>query len=150
MKEPKEYLKKELKQLLNKFQDIQIRYEFDEDDFVHIIEVTPLAVYESDKTYVKFEIELRKKFAIEFPNEEIMFVSEDSLTKIETPEFVLSNPSVSADLENYFGIIEEMFSFEIKSSRKSCSIITDIKVNSAEITYNSGSNLETNNMALAA
>lgn len=85
-----DFLKKELESLSNSFTGIEIRYEFREKISTHIIEILPLNIYKSNKRYIDAEIELEKGFSNEFPSEEILFISEDSLTQIYSPDLIIN------------------------------------------------------------
>ncbi|MDY0090015.1 MAG: hypothetical protein RBR78_06580 [Flavobacteriaceae bacterium] len=78
----------ELKKLHNKFITSNIRYEFNESTKIHFIEVTPLEFYNSD-SYIDSELEFEDLFKERFPEEDVVFISEDSLNKIVFPVFEL-------------------------------------------------------------
>lgn len=86
-----EYIIKELNLLYEKFTSIQIRYEFNEGLNVHFVEVLPLEVYDS-KEFILEEIRIVENFENTFGyNQDILFISEESLNKIEIPALVIVN-----------------------------------------------------------
>lgn len=93
------FLKEKLNNLTILFPGIKVKYEIKNRSFTkHIIEISPVNVYE-DKTYMDVESDLSFEFERLFPSEEIMFVSENSLVRVDNP--ILT-----------FGLFD--FSFEIK------------------------------------
>lgn len=86
-----EYIIKELKNLFRKFTTVQIRYEFNEGLNVHFVEVLPLEVYDT-QNYILEEMRISEKFEEMFGDkEELLFISEESLNKIENPTYVIEN-----------------------------------------------------------
>jgi len=61
----------------------------------HIIEVLPLTVYENNNSYKEAEGDLTFEFDKIFFPEDIMFVSENSLTRITKPQKVFKKESLS-------------------------------------------------------
>ena len=89
-----------LKEMSSKFEDVKIRYEFRKNTFSHIVEVIPLAIFDNDEEYMKFETCLEDEFENLFPTEDIVFISEDSLTEIKVPDLILGYESITFD--NHF------------------------------------------------
>lgn len=84
----KDFIYRNLRELVNKFPQIVFRYQFDESEQTHIVEVTPLEAYHKNQDYKNAEGDLTYEFDRAFPPESIMFVSEDSLTGITKAEKV--------------------------------------------------------------
>jgi len=82
-------IKDELEVLSSLIEGIEIRYEFKRSISTHLIEVKPIDLFNSNKLYIEKEIELEEKFSELFPNEDLVFVTEDSLSKIENPDLIL-------------------------------------------------------------
>lgn len=76
----------ELKNLHNKFTSSNIRYEFCSSTNTHLVEVTPIKFYNSE-TYMLAELDLEDLFFEKYPNEDLVFISEQSLSKIGEPVF---------------------------------------------------------------
>lgn len=89
MNEAKEYIIDQLNGLHTRFFDIKIRYEFNKGLNLHLIEVLPLSLYEDNQEYILAEMELEEEFHKLFPQEEILFVSTDSLNQVEDPDYRL-------------------------------------------------------------
>jgi len=89
MKEAKAFLKFNLKKIFLELENVEISYEFRASTNTHIVEVKPNSVYKTCEKYINREIELENSFYESFPNETLLFISEDSLTKIKSPELVL-------------------------------------------------------------
>ena len=90
MSSAKDFLHQKLKKISLEIEDIEIAYEYRVTTQTHIIEVKPNSIFEYSKEYINKEIDLKKEFSNQFPEEELLFISEDSLTEIKSPEFVLS------------------------------------------------------------
>ncbi|MCF8308931.1 MAG: hypothetical protein K9I68_07985 [Bacteroidales bacterium] len=82
----KEFLNKKLDELAFKFDTIKIRYEYRKSTNSHLIEVLPSDVFNDNEAYINEEIAIRDYFEESFPNENIVFISEDSLSEIKNPE----------------------------------------------------------------
>ena len=85
------FLKEKLNSISKYFPEIEIRYEFRENISTHIIEIRPLELFRNNTEYIDAEIKLEQDFSSIFPMEEILFVSEDSLTQIKSPTLKLGN-----------------------------------------------------------
>lgn len=81
---PIDFIIKELKTLHSKFTNSNIRYEYS--NSTHLVEVTPFEFYNSDK-YMMCELDLEDKFFENYPSEELVFISDQSLSKISNPIF---------------------------------------------------------------
>ena len=78
----------QLTELIKLFGNIKVRYEFKKDPIVHLIEVYPKEVYQSNEDYISWESKLYDKFTEQYPLENICFISEDAFVKVENPIFV--------------------------------------------------------------
>ena len=94
----KEFLIDNLNRLSELFSEIHIRYEYRKNTNSHIIEVIPLSVFYKNKDYIKAEIWLEKQFENLFPDEDIVFISENSLTQIKNAEYEFGNNQMSFDV----------------------------------------------------
>lgn len=83
------FLSDELQLFIRHFPQTRVRYEFDEDAMVHIIEVVPNEVYCSSSKYIDWENDLFDRFIALFPTENICFISDDALVGIGSAELVL-------------------------------------------------------------
>lgn len=88
MTNSKVFLKSSLKRIFLELDNIEVAYEFRLSSNTHIVEVKPNSVYTDCKKYINKEIELEEAFNKNFPNEELLFITENSLTQIKTPEFI--------------------------------------------------------------
>ena len=78
----KQFIDKKIEYLKSKFKDIIIKYQYKDNSETHIIHILPLSLYEKNIEYIMEEEEIENEFFNLYPNEEILFISEDSLTKI--------------------------------------------------------------------
>lgn len=88
MNSSNDFLKTELKLIFLTLDGVEIRYEFRKSSQTHIVEVKPKSVFRNSAKYIEMEMELDKKFVELFPDEELLFISNDSLTKITSPEII--------------------------------------------------------------
>ncbi len=92
-----------------KFPTCSIRYEFNANTSIHLVEVTPIEFY-NDLEYMNEELEIEDSFASLFPNEEIVFISEDSLNKISNPIFELYSEK-EGQFSAGFGVLNDTNNF---------------------------------------
>lgn len=110
----KEFLIERLKELFSRFEDIKIRYEYRKNTCSHIIEVIPLAVFKKDEDYMFAEAKLEDEFEQLFPQQDIVFISEGSLTEIKNPDLLLGYDSMIFDNTGFdTKFIVEGFSEEV-------------------------------------
>ncbi len=84
----KEFIYNRLDKLSKVFPEVQFSYEHRALPNTHVIEVLPLAFFENNAAYLDAEFLLESEFHQLFPEEEILFVSEESLIQVEEPECV--------------------------------------------------------------
>jgi len=65
-----------------------LKYEHLVCDNIHLISVEPESIFKSEK-YRDLEIDIEDRFKEQFPNEEIVFLSESSLNQIKNPEILI-------------------------------------------------------------
>lgn len=87
--EAKNFIYNELKVFIKKFSKTRVRYEYDQNALVHVVEVLPNEVYHLDNDYICWENDIFNRFITQFPTENICFISDDALVGIENPELVL-------------------------------------------------------------
>ncbi|MFP4023086.1 MAG: hypothetical protein ACLFVR_01070 [Thiohalospira sp.] len=87
----KEYIKKNLEELVKNIKDIKLFYEFDDLSCIHTIKVLPKTFYDLNDEFVEFQSSIIEYFFKNFPNENILFISEDdNFVDIINPEFILT------------------------------------------------------------
>lgn len=87
----KEYIRTKLQELIKVYPQITFYYQFDEIDNLHIIQVDPKNEYDSNFAFRNDEAELIFDFDNTFFPESILFICENSLIKLDSPEFILKN-----------------------------------------------------------
>lgn len=88
----KDYIKEWLNQMVSVFEKVSFCYEYDEIIHTHKIEVKPVDFFEQNRDYLIEEALFNDEFEKKFYPEEILFISENSLNKINNPEFEI-NPN---------------------------------------------------------
>lgn len=81
-----EFIISRLEEIANIIEDIQIRYEYRESTQSHLIEILPLNIFENNEMYMEEEYRLEHNFSEQFPKENIVFISEGSLTEIKVAQ----------------------------------------------------------------
>ncbi len=84
-----EFIIDKLRNLSYRYSDLKIRYEFRANTLSHIIEILPLSFFETKLEFIGDEVELEKEFEQTYPLENIVFVSENSLTEIRKEDLEL-------------------------------------------------------------
>lgn len=112
-----EFLESKLNDLYKKFSDIKIRYEYRANTVSHLIEVIPLSFFEGNEEYMACEFSIEEEFENRFPNENIVFISEDSLSEITTPNLKIGYDTIKFTNEvTNFDIIIKGFCDNIDSN----------------------------------
>jgi len=96
-----EFLEGKLHELYSKFEDVQIRYEYRSNTQSHLVEVLPSSFFETNKTYMKDEAFLEDEFETLYPMENIIFISEGSLTEIKKADLELGCNKIIFDNGNF-------------------------------------------------
>lgn len=118
MMQSKDFIHSELNSFIKRFSATRVRYEYDALSQVHFVEISPLAVYNSDNDYIRWEEDVYNRFAEAFPSECICFISENSLTEIKNPELVLTGveyplPTSFPDAKyGFFTVVNQVNKFE--------------------------------------
>lgn len=95
-KNAQEYIEEELEKIHTAFEGIKIRYEIDFQMNLHLIEILPEYTFENNQKYVLAEMKMEEEFMKLYgEDEEILFVSKDSLNQICNPSFQLGYSSIS-------------------------------------------------------
>lgn len=93
MKDSIIYIQKKLIDLHKKL-DVKIKYEFKKSTSTHLVEITPLEQFNSND-YIELEILIQDEFEKLYGfNEDLLFISSDSLNKIGNIQFSLGYDSV--------------------------------------------------------
>ena len=95
----KEFIEAKLNELYSKFNSIKIRYEYRANTYSHLVEIIPLSFFEASEEYMTIEANIEDGFESIFPSENIVFISEGSLSEINNPEFTLGYEVIKFDNE---------------------------------------------------
>lgn len=87
----KRYIKTELQKLLKLYPQFTFFYQFDEISNLHMVQVEPKDEFESNLAYQNDEADLTFDFDNLFFPESIVFISENSLICVDSPELILKN-----------------------------------------------------------
>ena len=84
----KQYIIKKIDEIVSGFKNVQVFYQYDNDESTHYIKIIPAGIYNSDKEYIDYENKFILDFISKFPNEEIVFLTENDIIDIE-PEKII-------------------------------------------------------------
>lgn len=102
------YLNNELIRIFDKFQNAIIKYEFKSSRNTHLVEITPLDIYQNEN-FINEEIDLMDNFYKKYPEETILFVSEDSMNKVQNPLFLYKKTKLEFCFKNNEIVTEPYF-----------------------------------------
>lgn len=86
-----EFVISKIKQIASKFDEITILYENRISTKSHIVEILPIDIFESDSTFFELEDLVEKEFYEKFPEEDIVFVSEASISRVRKIDYIYIN-----------------------------------------------------------
>lgn len=105
-----EFIKEKLALLANDFKTITIKYAYNGAINTHVVELTPVNEYYNNEVLDKCWIPISLDFKRLFENEDITFISSDSMLKITQPEFEWNVKGKATDLRSSLPIINGNFS----------------------------------------
>lgn len=85
--EIKKFIIKEIQKLSEKFPHVSFKYGFDKLGAQHLIEVEPETAYKTEE-YMDAEFDIVDQFICKFPEDEILFISNNKYIKIEKVVYV--------------------------------------------------------------
>jgi len=97
-----EFIKEKLGLLANAFKTITIRYAYNDAISTHIVELTPEEEYYNNTALDKCWIPISLEFKTLFENEDITFISSDSILKISDPAFEWNTNGKIAKGQSHF------------------------------------------------
>ncbi len=107
MKKSIDFISQHISEWLQLYPQISVQYEFETQDRSHFIEIKPFFV--AKQTHFKEIVkQCRVKFYELFPNEELVFLKENSIYQIENPTFVLQG----ADYQDVRPAAEELLEID--------------------------------------
>ena len=106
----KEYIRIGLQKLLKLYPQLTFFYQFDEKTNLHQVLVEPKIEFLSNHAFQNDEADFIFDFDNLFFPESVVFISEDSLISINTPEFILYTPFVlDVSLDYSFNINDKAY-----------------------------------------
>lgn len=104
-----EFIKEKLTLLADDFKMITIKYAYNGAINAHVVELTPVNEYYNNEVLDKCWIPISLDFKRLFENEDITFISSDSLLKITHPVFEWNAGNTSTNMQSSHPIIEGNF-----------------------------------------
>lgn len=106
------FLSLKLHTLLSMFKDLSLRYELKAGQMTHLIEVSPETLLDDDN-FINSRISLRDEFEHYFPNEELVFISSNSLVKIKNPRDLFPEKKIHIGFKNNGLVTEPIFNINL-------------------------------------
>jgi hypothetical protein len=94
----REYIRIGLQRLVNRYPKLTFIYQFDEVENMHVVQVDPQDEFESNDAYQEDEANLTFDFDNTFFPESVVFISQESLISIKSPEYIIYTPHVIDDV----------------------------------------------------
>lgn len=83
----KEFIVKQLDNMVSLFPFLKVKYEFEPIGMCHYIKVLPATDYHNNQEYIKFEMSLEDNFCSFYEEEDVCFLTEGSLFEITNPTY---------------------------------------------------------------
>jgi hypothetical protein len=97
----KDFIEEKLRLLASKFKEVHIRYEYRTNTRSHLVEIIPLRFFEENESYFEEEANIEDEFEKLYPEENIIFISEGSLTEIKNADLELGYEKFSFDYNSF-------------------------------------------------
>ena len=91
----KDFIEEKLHDIATNLFGVQIRYEFRNSTRSHIIEIRPISIFEENAIYREYESNIEAEFEQLFPEENIVFISEGSLTQIKKIDLEIGTDNIN-------------------------------------------------------
>lgn len=101
MKSSKEFIIKQLQNMVSLFPFLKVKYEYETIGKCHYIEVLPAFSYHTNQKYIKFEMDLEENFIEFFVEEDVCFITEGSLYEITKPIFEMEGICYGENTNTY-------------------------------------------------
>jgi len=126
-----DYIKKELTILYNSNSSIEIRYEYNFLSNMHMIEIKPQELFESSE-FMQIEENFETSFIELFPGEELLFISSESISKIENSILELQGKVLQHDFLQIddIKITSNITPVKSDNKRKASSFVSIFTINS--------------------
>ncbi len=85
-----DFIKVELQKFILNFPKTKVKVEVDEDLNSYYLEIIPNDTYHFDENYIAWENSFLNKFVVMFPQENLFFISDDSILKLDDVCFEIS------------------------------------------------------------
>lgn len=84
-----EFIKSELSKFVKSYPKVRVRGEFDSEIKSYFIEIVPSELFNFNELYIEWEKSLLEEFIMQFPNENLFFISDDALVGLDRIDFEL-------------------------------------------------------------
>lgn len=131
--EIKEFIRARVQNIIASIPTLRASYEYLSDIDAHIIEIVPLQDFNQNEQYLTFEKDIYKEFASLYLPSTLLFVSEDSINRVENPEWTIEGTKYGvmiqwSDKLNIAGFSIEQEYYKLSSANcsvQSCTVFGD-------------------------
>lgn len=89
-----DYIESFLINVNKKFPNIRFRCEYEPINYTYIVETIPLSEFKNNEEYLKIEYEFTEEFESKYLGYALMFISSESITKINNPLFEIGYQAI--------------------------------------------------------
>ncbi len=147
----KDFVISKIDMLVKSFPSIQCRYEFEENEDTHTIQVSPISFFESNETFKDLEKEIYLEFFRLYPFEGLYFIDDNSLFPVLNPIYIKTGAAYFNDKlfnSQQINTIQQVPIPHLKSIDSLNNIYSNINVQQVDCLYQiENSSLSTDLMA---
>lgn len=101
-----------ISKLVVRFPEVKCLYEYGESDDSHIVKVEPIEVFKNNEEYAIFENEMYLIFSQKYPQDSLLFITNDSLVDVKNPIYEKTGRTYLLNiLKNYTLINNQLIDF---------------------------------------
>jgi len=98
---PIKFIINELDHFINNFPEACVKYKYDKLSDIHFINITPIELYHLNSSYIQWEKDFSNKFIYKYPDENLYFLSDDAIIKLDKSHFELRGVNYKENINNY-------------------------------------------------
>jgi hypothetical protein len=95
-----EFIKSRMTDFVKRFPEAKVCYEYDRMANVHVIEILPLSLYNS-QSFIDWEWNFGEEALTAYPEDEIGFISEDAIASIKHVDFSIAGTQYGVAKQQY-------------------------------------------------
>lgn len=96
-----DFIKNKIEELFDSFEELEIRYAFDDKTNFHVIEIESDSSLWKELSFITAEDKLYQAFCQQFPEDDLLITAPDALTKTLPTTYIRKRNSIIRDSEHY-------------------------------------------------